>query len=208
LLKNKYTNPVESTGLLWFFLLAFGTGLLALLTPCVFPMIPMTVAFFTHDGEKRKYAIRKSIVFGLSIVAIFVFIGSIVSITLGEDFTHWLSTHWLPNVLFFIIFMVFAASFLGMFEIVLPGQIANKTDKKADKGGYSGAFFMALTLAIVSFSCTAPIVSSVIILASQGKIIMPIVGMLGFSIALALPFTLFSIFPFVVKQYTKVRRLA
>ena len=112
-----------------------------------------------------------------------------------EEFAHWLSTHWLPNMLFFVIFMIFAASFLGMFEITLPGWLVNKADKQADRGGFSGAFFMAFTLVLVSFSCTGPIVGAILVQSAGGEVIQPIIGMFGFSLAFALPFAFFAFFP-------------
>lgn len=181
---------------LWaFFFAALGGGLIALLTPCIYPMIPLTVSYFMHGSEKKGKAISKAIVYGLSIVLIYVLIGTIVAVTLGEAFTNWLSTHWLPNIFFFALFTIFAASFFGMFEIVLPSWLVNKSDKQADRGGYIGAFFMAFTLVLVSFSCTAPIAGSILALSTQGEVLLPIIGMLGFSLAFAVPFTLFAVFP-------------
>ena len=178
-----------------FFFAALGGGLIALLTPCIYPMIPLTVSYFMHGSEKKGKAITKAIVYGLSIVLIYVLIGTVVAVTLGEAFTNWLSTHWLPNIFFFLLFTIFAASFFGMFEIVLPSWLVNKSDKQADRGGYIGAFFMAFTLVLVSFSCTAPIAGSILALSTQGEVLLPIIGMLGFSLAFAIPFTLFAIFP-------------
>lgn len=189
------SNDLSGENMLTFFLLAFVAGLAAILTPCVFPMIPMTVSFFMHGGEEKSKGKSLAIIFGLSIIIIYTLIGSIVSITMGPDFTHWLSTHWIPNIFFFLIFIIFAASFFGMFELVLPSWMVNRSDKQADKGGYLGAFFMAFTLVLVSFSCTAPIVGTVLILAAEGEFIKPIVGMIGFSLAFALPFTFFAFFP-------------
>lgn len=189
---------------LWaFFFAALGGGLIALLTPCIYPMIPLTVSYFMHGSEKRGKAITKAIVYGLSIILIYVLIGTIVAVTLGESFTNWLSTHWLPNIFFFILFTIFAASFFGMFEIVLPAWMVNKSDAQADRGGYIGAFFMAFTLVLVSFSCTAPIAGSILALSTQGEVILPIVGMLGFSLAFAVPFTLFAIFPAALDKLPK-----
>lgn len=181
--------------LLWFFLISFMAGLAAIVTPCVFPMIPMTVTFFMHDTQSKRKARMEAVVYGLSIIVIYTVIGTLVAVTLGANFANFLSTHWIPNVFFFLIFMVFAASFLGMFEITLPSWIVNKADKQADKGGYSGAFFMAFTLVLVSFSCTGPIVGALLVKAASGHILMPIIGMLGFSLAFALPFALFAFFP-------------
>jgi len=178
-------------------------GFAALLTPCVFPMVPMTVSFFMKGSQNKAKGKIMAATYGLSIITIYTLpIAILIMATYfigGEsiaiDIFNWISTHWLPNILFFLIFMVFAASFFGAFEIVLPGSLVNKADSKADKGGIIGAFFMALTLVIVSFSCTGPIVSSVIVKSTQGEIWQPIVTMLAFSTAFALPFTLFAFFP-------------
>lgn len=181
--------------LLWLFIGAFGAGLLALVTPCVFPMIPMTVTFFTKQSKTRKEGIFKASVYGASIVGIYTLIGTLVAVLFGVSFANWLSTHWVPNLIFFVVFFIFALSFLGMFEIVLPSSWVNKIDSKADKGGIAGVFFMAFTLVLVSFSCTGPVVGSVLIESVKGEVIRPVVGMLGFSLAIALPFTLFALFP-------------
>jgi thiol:disulfide interchange protein DsbD len=178
----------------WSLLLtAFLAGLTALITPCVFPMIPMTVSFFTKQGKGK--GTRQAILFGLSIVIIYTLIGVVFSVVFGKNFAQALSTHWIPNVLFFIVFIIFGASFLGMFEIVLPSSWGTKMDQLSEKGGVIGIFFMAMTLVIVSFSCTAPVASSVLILASQGNFIKAIPAMLAFSSAIAIPFMLFAIFP-------------
>lgn len=185
----------EDDSLFMFFWLAFVAGLAAVIMPCVFPMIPMTVSFFMHgDGSKAK-AKAKALFFAFSIIAIYTALGLIISVFLGADFINWLSTNWVPNVFFFVIFMIFAASFFGAFEIVLPSWLVNKSDKQADKGGYVGAFFMAFTLVLVSFSCTAPIVGTVLVEAARGSVLRPIIGMLGFSMAVALPFGFFAFFP-------------
>jgi len=195
ILRTTEADTAANESLLWFFIISFLAGLAAIITPCVFPMIPMTVTFFMHDTTNKRKAKFEAIVYGLSIVIIYTVIGTIVAVTLGANFANFLSTHWLPNVFFFLIFMVFAASFLGMFEITLPGWLVNKADKKADKGGYSGAFFMAFTLVLVSFSCTGPIVGALLVKSAGGAVLMPIIGMLGFSLAFALPFALFAFFP-------------
>ncbi len=179
----------------WFFLFSFIAGLFAIVTPCVFPMIPMTVTFFMHDTKNKQKARLEAIVYGLSIIFLYTTIGTIVALTLGANFANFLSTHWIPNVFFFLIFLVFAASFLGMFEITMPNWIISKTDKRADKGGYAGAFFMAFTLVLISFSCTGPIVGAILVAAAGGEVMQPIIGMLGFSLAFALPFALFAFFP-------------
>ncbi|HOY30687.1 MAG TPA: cytochrome c biogenesis protein CcdA [Bacteroidales bacterium] len=197
---NKGTLEGGSTGAsnkgLWgLFFFAFLAGLAAIITPCVFPMIPMTVSFFMHEGERRAKSIIKALFFGLSIILIYTVIGTIVAVTLGVNFANFLSTHWIPNVLFFLIFLVFAASFFGMFEITMPGWMINKSDKQADKGGIIGSFFMAFTLVLVSFSCTGPLVGAILVKSASGQVLEPIIGMLGFSIAFALPFSLFAFFP-------------
>lgn len=203
-LKSNTGNASADTGnagdgdksLLTFFILAFLGGLVAILTPCVFPMIPMTVSFFMHSGGGNKAKAKmNALVYGISIIAIYTAIGSIVSVTLGPEFSNWLSTHWIPNIFFFLIFIVFAASFFGMFEMVLPSWMVNSADKQVDKGGFLGSFFMAFTLVLVSFSCTAPIVGSILVLSADGEVIRPIVGMIGFSLAFAIPFTFFAFFP-------------
>ena len=188
-------NGAQDESLWMFFWLAFVAGLAAVVMPCVFPMIPMTVSFFMHGDASKAKAKAKALFFALSIITIYTALGLIISMVLGPDFINWLSTNWVPNVFFFVIFMVFAASFFGAFEIVLPSWIVNKSDKQADKGGYVGAFFMAFTLVLVSFSCTAPIVGTVLVEAARGSVIRPIIGMLGFSLAVALPFGFFAFFP-------------
>ena len=188
-------DKAADKSLLWFFLISFAAGLLAIITPCVFPMIPMTVTFFMHDTTSKRKARMEAIVYGLSIIVIYMVLGILVAVTLGANFSNFISTHWIPNVFFFVIFMVFAASFLGMFEITLPSWIVNKADKQADKGGYAGAFFMAFTLVLVSFSCTGPIVGAILVKSAGGALLMPVIGMLGFSLAFALPFGLFAFFP-------------
>ena len=178
---------------LWlFFLIAFGAGLIAILTPCVFPMIPMTVSYFMKSGSNGK--IQASI-YGLSIIAIYTLFGTVIAVLFGAEFSNWISTHWLPNILFFLIFVIFAASFFGYFEITMPNWLVNKSVEAEDKGGTIGTIFMALTLVLVSFSCTGPIVGTILVESVGGQIIKPVVGMLGFSLAFAIPFTLFALFP-------------
>ena len=196
------TTPVtkdsqENTGhgLWWFLIFSFIAGLAAILTPCVFPMIPMTVSFFMNSSKSKAQARMQAFIYGGSIILIYTLIGTLVALTLGADFANWISTHWIPNVLFFIVFVLFAFSFFGAFEIILPGSWGNQTDRFADKGGISGAFFMALTLVLVSFSCTGPIVGAILVESAGGMVVKPIIGMLGFSLAFALPFTLFALFP-------------
>ncbi len=186
----------DDRSLLAIFIIAFFSGFAALLTPCVFPMIPMTVSFFTKQSKNRAKGIKNAIIYGLSIVVIYVLLGSIVSAVFGADALNALSTNVWFNVIFFLLLVVFAVSFLGAFEIMLPNSWANKVDSKADKGGLIGIFFMALALAIVSFSCTGPIVGTLLVQAAAGgNQVGPIIGMLGFSLALAIPFALFAAFP-------------
>ena len=178
------------------FIKGFGGGLIALLTPCVFPMIPMTVNFFMKQSDKKSKGISNAILFGLSIIFIYTAIGFGLTKGLGPDVMNLMASSSIMNIIFFIVFIVFGISFLGAFDITLPAWIVNKSDKQADKGGMIGLFFMAFTLAVVSFSCTGPIIGSLLVLAAQGgNDAGPIAGMLGFSSALALPFTLFAIFP-------------
>ncbi len=192
------TDPVKkqkSKGFLSIFIIAFLSGFAALLTPCVFPMIPMTVSYFTKQSKTKAAGIRNALIYGFSIVIIYVLLGSIVTAVFGADSLNALSTNVWFNLIFFILLVVFACSFLGAFEIMLPNALANKVDSQADRGGLIGIFFMALALAIVSFSCTGPIVGTLLVEAASKGGIAPIVGMLGFSIAIALPFSLFAAFP-------------
>ena len=189
-------DPEEGNGgLLGFMFVAFLAGLAALLTPCVFPMIPMTVTFFTGRAKSRAVGIRNAFIYGLSIIAIYTIAGTAVAAIQGPEFANWLSTHWVPNVFFFLVFIVFAMAFLGMFELTLPSGFVNKIDAKSDKGGLTGIFFMAFTLVLVSFSCTGPIVGSILIKSAGGDFITPIAGMFALYLAFAIPFTLFAIFP-------------
>lgn len=191
--KITLVQPEES--LIGFMLIAFLAGLAALLTPCVFPMIPMTVTFFTGRGKNKLEGYRNAFIYGFSIIAIYTIAGTLLAAIQGPEFANWLSTHWLPNVFFFGVFIFFALAFLGLFEITLPAGFVNKMDAQADKGGMLGIFFMAFTLVLVSFSCTGPIVGSILISSAGGALLKPILGMFAFSLAFALPFTLFAIFP-------------
>ena len=185
----------DFNSLLRLFILALAGGLLAVLTPCVYSMIPITVSFFTKRSKTRKEGIRNALYYCLSIILIFTILGVFVTLVFGATALNSLSTNWIANLFFFFVFVLFGISFLGAFEITLPSSWTNKTDSKAGVGSFSGIFFMALTLAIVSFSCTGPIVGPLLVEAGQGGIAGPVVGMLGFSIGLALPFGLFAIFP-------------
>lgn len=190
------SNKTSKKGLLTIFIIAFFSGFAALLTPCVFPMIPMTVSFFTKQSKSKAEGIKNAIIYGVSIVIIYVLLGLLVSFIFGADALNALSTNVWFNVIFFLLLVVFSVSFLGAFEIVLPSSWGTKVDAQADRGGIIGIFFMALALAIVSFSCTGPIVGTLLVeAAAGGNQIGPIVGMLGFSLALAIPFTLFAAFP-------------
>ena len=194
----------KASGSLWALIIqAILWGFAMLLTPCVFPMVPMTVSFFLKNSQTKAGGRFKAFMYGLFIVLLYtVPISLIILITwmvgghaVTADIFNWIATHWLPNILFFIIFMVFAASFFGAFEITLPSSLVNKSDKNSDKKGLLGVFFMALTLVLVSFSCTGPIVGSVLIQSTEGEFWTPMVTMLAFSIAFALPFTIFAMFP-------------
>ena len=204
-------DSAGSKGLLGLILEAILWGFLMLLTPCVFPMVPMTVSFFIKQSDNPAAGRFKAAMYGLFIVLLYtVPICVIIGLTwvLGgagvtADIFNWLATHWLPNILFFLIFMVFAASFFGAFEIVLPSKWTNGADAKSGKGGLAGVFFLALTLVLVSFSCTGPIVGTVLIKSTQGEFWTPMVTMLAFSVAFALPFALLAFFPSVLKKLPK-----
>ncbi|WP_343593946.1 cytochrome c biogenesis protein CcdA [Flavobacterium sp.] len=193
--KEEIPAPASSRSLWSIFFVAFLFGFTALLTPCVFPMIPMTVSFFTKQSKTRAAGIKNAIIYGVSIIVIYVGLGLIVTKIFGADALNALSTDVWFNLIFFVILVVFATSFLGAFEIMLPNSWANKADEQADKGGIIGILFMALALAIVSFSCTGPIVGTILVEAATNGGIAPAIGMLGFSTALALPFMLFAMFP-------------
>ncbi len=209
---NDFESAQTNRTLFWFFIISFLLGLAALLTPCVFPMIPMTISFFIKgkDSKKGKW---NAILYGINIMAIYTLPIAIIIIiaqlfgsgdSISSDFANFLSTHWLPNVLFFLIFMAFAASFFGAFEITLPHWLVNKSSKRSGQGGFWGIFFMAFTLVLVSFSCTGPIVGAVLVESTQGGLILkPIIGMLGFSFGVALPFTLFAFFPSWLQKLPK-----
>ncbi|CAN1563525.1 COG4232 Thiol,disulfide interchange protein [Flavobacteriaceae bacterium] len=192
---NDNQKPASQRGLWSIFFIAFISGFAALLTPCVFPMIPMTVSFFTKQSKTRAAGIKNAIIYGVSIILIYVLLGFLVTWIFGADALNALSTNVWFNIIFFVLLVFFAASFLGAFEIMLPNSWANKVDSQADRGGIIGILFMALALAIVSFSCTGPIVGTLLVEAASKGGIAPIIGMLGFSLALALPFMLFAMFP-------------
>lgn len=205
---SEIVSESQSESLWSLILSAILWGFAMLLTPCVFPMIPMTVSFFLKSSSKPSRGRFMAFMYGLFIVLLYtVPISLIIFITwifggsgVTADIFNWLATHWLPNLLFFIIFMLFAASFFGAFEINMPSSVINKADSKSDKGGLAGVFFMALTLVLVSFSCTGPIVGTVLIQSTQGQFWTPMVTMLAFSVAFALPFTVFAMFPSLMKK--------
>ena len=206
-------GPIQSKGKsLWGLILeAILWGFAMLLTPCVFPMVPMTVSFFVKRSENAAAGKFKALMYGLFIVLLYTVPISIIigltwlfgGSTVTADIFNWLATHWLPNIVFFLVFMVFAASFFGAFEITMPSKLVNSSDRKSDKAGLAGVFFMALTLVLVSFSCTGPIVGTVLIKSTSGEFWAPMVTMLAFSIAFALPFTLLALFPSLLKSLPK-----
>ncbi len=199
--------PAEESGedgLFLFLLIAFLAGLGGVVTPCVFPMIPMTVSFFISGNGNKRDGVIKGLIFGLSVTLIYALIGVIVALFRSTDATDVLGTHWIPNILFAILFIVFAISFLGAFEITLPGGLANKADAKADKGGFIASFFVALAMVIVSFSCTGPFVGSILAASVTGGLALkPILGMVSFGLAFSLPFVIFSFFPSLMKKMPK-----
>ena len=200
---NKSSNSAKQTlwaifmaGLLW--------GFAALLMPCIFPMLPLTVSYFTKNAQNKSSAVSKAAVYGLSIIVIYVVLGLIITIIFGPDALNSLSTNGIFNFCLFLLLVVFAASFLGAFEITLPSSWVNKMDANSDKGGFVGLFFMAATLALVSFSCTGPIIGTLLVqTATTGALLGPAIGMFGFSLALAMPFTLFAMFPSLLQSLPK-----
>jgi thiol:disulfide interchange protein DsbD len=194
--KLKNQEKKEKNKSLWtLFILSFFAGFAALLTPCVFPLIPMTVSFFTKQSKNKAVGIRNAIIFGLAIIILYVLLGTVVTAIFGADALNALSTNVWFNIIFFLLLIIFAVSFLGAFEITLPSSWSTKVDSQADRGGFIGIFFMALALALVSFSCTGPIVGTALVAAASQGGIAPVISMLGFSLAIALPFSLFAAFP-------------
>ena len=199
-------NESQSTtqSLFTFLLIAFAAGLGGVFTPCVFPMIPMTVSFFIGGTGKKRDGIIKGLVFGLSVTFIYTLVGVIVALFQSTDATDAMGTHWIPNLIFAVLFITFAISFFGAFEITLPTGLANKADAKADKGGIIASFFVAFAMVIVSFSCTGPFVGSILAAAVTGGLaIKPILGMAAFGLAFSLPFVIFSFFPALMKKMPK-----
>lgn len=188
-------GTISTRSLWWIFATAFAGGLLALLTPCVYSMIPVTVSFFTKRSKSKKEGIKNALYYASSIIFIFTLLGFLITLIFGPAALNNMATNWIANLIFFALFLFFGISFLGAFEITLPSSWANKTDSKAGMSSFLGIFFMALTLVVVSFSCTGPIIGNLLVLAAKGNYYGPLVGMFGFSLALALPFALFAFFP-------------
>ncbi len=198
------TNEENPKTLWQIFFAGFAGGLAALLMPCIFPMLPLTVSFFTKKAGTKSKAVTLAALYGVSIIVIYVLLGFLVTLIFGSDALNALSTNGIFNFLFFLLLIIFGISFLGAFEITLPSSLANKLDANSDKGGLTGIFFMAATLVVVSFSCTGPIIGSLLVAAaSRGEALGPVLGMFGFSLALAIPFTLFALFPSALKSLPK-----
>lgn len=201
---QKPVAPQEERALGAIFAAGFIGGLAALLMPCIFPMLPLTVSYFTKKAQSRAKAIRTALFYGFSIIAIYVVLGLVITIVFGADALNSLSTNGVFNFLFFLLLVVFAASFFGAFELTLPSSWVNRVDEKSDKGGMAGIFFMAATLSLVSFSCTGPIIGTLLVQAAvSGALLGPAIGMLGFSLALAIPFALFAMFPSMLSALPK-----
>lgn len=208
--EKKIEKPVseaqqkESNNSMWtFFIIALLTGIAGALTPCVYPMIPMTVTFFMNSSTNKAKAKSQALFYGFSIIFIYTFLGVIFALIFGPGAIKSVADHYITNIIFFLLFLLFAASFFGMFEIVMPSWLTNKSDKQVDRGGFIGSFFMAMTLVLVSTSCTAPFVGGLLIEAASGDLMKPVVGMLGFSIAFATPFTILAFFPSLLAKMPK-----
>lgn len=201
---SENTSDGPKKGLMGLLIVSFFLGMAGVLTPCVFPMIPMTVAFFSQASGKKSGSFVKALIFALSIILIYSSLGIIVSLTsAGAGFASSLSTHWIPNLLFFLLFIVFAASFFGAYEIILPNSWVSGADSKVDRGGFVAAFFLGLTTVLVSFACTGPIVGALLVEAASGDVLRPTIGMFGFGLGFALPFFLFALFPSVMSKLPK-----
>lgn len=204
-LREMESEEQEDRSLLYIFIAGFIGGLLALLTPCVWPMIPMTVSFFLKHSGNRKKAIKSAVMYGFAIVIIYLMLGLLITTIFGASALNDLSTNAWFNIFFFLLLVLFAASFFGAFELTLPASWTTKLDAKADSTtGFVSILLMAFTLALVSFSCTGPIIGTLLVeAASSGITLSPVLGMLGFAIALAIPFVLFAIFPTIIKSLPK-----
>jgi thiol:disulfide interchange protein DsbD len=197
-------SPEKQQTLWEIFIAGFLGGFAAFLMPCIYPLLPLTVSFFTKKGGSRTNAIFQSLLYGLSIIVIYVGLGLLITLLFGPSALNGLATNGIFNIFFFLLLVVFAISFFGVFEITLPGSLSNKLDSNSERGGVIGIFFMAATLVVVSFSCTGPIIGSVLVeAATKGERLGPVIVMLGFSLALALPFTLFALFPSALKSLPK-----
>jgi thiol:disulfide interchange protein DsbD len=194
---------IDEDSFFGYLLFAFILGLTSIITPCVFPMLPMTVTFFLRDNQTKREGLRKALIFGLSIITIYTLAGTLFAVLLGTEGLNTLATHWAPNLLIFALFIVFALSFFGLFEINAPNRLVNKADQQAEKGGLIGIFFMAATLVLVSFSCTVPIVGNVLFMSAGGQILKPVLAMFSYAFAFAIPFTLFAAFPEWIKSLPK-----
>jgi len=204
--RNEFQDNKEkkSNSLIGFLIISFLAGLAGILTPCVFPIIPLTVSYFIKKSKSRRRSILESTIFGFFIVLLYTSIGIIVSLfSLSANSVNQINSHWITNLLFFILFVIFGLSFLGLFEFVLPSSLVNKADSKAEKGGIIGSFFIALATVLVSFSCTGPIVGTLLVEAASGIALKPILGMFAFGLAFALPFTVISIFPSLINKLPK-----
>ena len=188
-------GTVATRSLTWIFLAGFAGGLIALITPCVFSMIPVTVSFFIKRSQTKAEGIKNAFLYATSIIIIFTLLGFLVTVIFGPTALNNLATNWVANFIFFLIFLIFGISFLGAFEITLPSSWSNRADSKAGATSFLGIFFMALTLVLVSFSCTGPIIGNLLVIAARGSYYGPLLGMFGFSVALALPFAFFAFFP-------------
>ena len=194
-------DETDKSSLWTIFIAGFIGGFAALIMPCIFPMLPLTVGFFTKSGHTKGKAVMQAILYGLSIIVIYVLLGILITVIFGADALNSLSTNGIFNFAFFVLLVVFAFSFFGAFELTLPASLVNKLDRKADRGGLLGLFFMAATLAVVSFSCTGPIIGTLLVqAATMGELLGPAIGMFGFALALAIPFTLFAMFPSLLKS--------
>jgi thiol:disulfide interchange protein DsbD len=201
--KGSLTDKLQNRSLFWIFLASFGGGLLAVITPCVFSMVPVTVSFFTKRSKDRKEGIKNAFLYSASIIIIFTLLGLLITLLFGPAALNKLATNWIANLVFFVLFLVFGISFLGAFEITLPSSWTNRASMKSGTGNFWGIFFMALTLVLVSFSCTGPIIGNLLVLASKGSFVGPLIGMFGFSLALALPFFFFALFPGMLNKLGK-----
>ncbi|MGL6022180.1 MAG: protein-disulfide reductase DsbD family protein, partial [Chitinophagaceae bacterium] len=193
----------EKMSMVLLFILAFLGGLFAVLTPCVYSMLPITVSFFIKKSPNKKIAIKNALYYALSIIGIFTLLGFLITFLFGPEALNKLATNWIANLFFFTLFIVFGMSFLGAFEIRLPSQWGNLSNTKSGIGSFSGIFFMALTLVIVSFSCTGPIIGNLIVLAAKGSYLAPLLGMFAFSLALAFPFFIFAMMPGWLNKVSK-----